>query len=262
MAVLIWGAYLGVHLATPAFNVTEISASPRIVVADGFVTPQEADYLVNEYGGRMGPIGVVTVDGHTAVLPNTATSSIGTPSGTDPVVQRINRRIMQMLPIPPALCEPLHLLRYETTEYFRGHLDAHAKPGFPTSSRVATCLIYLSDVEEGGETFFPLASAQQVDQGLGTAGRPPSCFPVGKDPETQGDERYRYYDGSEVVGATDEKGVGVRPRRGRAVLWWNKREDGSVDWRSKHVGCPVVRGVKWAATRWMHDSTRRQRRIV
>ena len=30
------------------------------------------------------------------------------------------------------------------------------------------------------------------------------------------------------------------------------RHFGTVDWRSRHVGCPLVAGEKWAATRWIH----------
>ena len=47
-------------------------------------------------------------------------------------------------------------------------------------------------------------------------------------------------------------GVLVKPKKGRAVLWWNRKKDGSVDWRSRHVGCPLISGEKWSATRWMH----------
>ncbi len=44
----------------------------------------------------------------------------------------------------------------------------------------------------------------------------------------------------------------VTPKKGRAVLWWNRAQNGTVDWRSRHVGCPLMQGEKWAATRWIH----------
>ena len=63
-------------------------------------------------------------------------------------------------------------------------------------------------------------------------------------------------DGSEFFSPTPEElaqlGVTVTPKKGRAVLWWNRAQNGTVDWRSRHVGCPLVQGEKWAATRWIH----------
>eukprot|EP01052_Picozoa_sp_SAG31_P000793 SAG31_NODE_23_length_33717_cov_17.863585_13_plen_98_part_00 len=65
-----------------------------------------------------------------------------------------------------------------------------------------------------------------------------------------------YFDGSEFFNVTEEEratlGVVVRPKKGRAVLWWNRMEDGEIDWRSRHAGCPLLEGEKWAATRWIH----------
>lgn len=107
------------------------------------------------------------------------------------------------------------------------------------------------------QTFFPLA----VNAASGRGERaPPAC--VGyerKDPSSQSEEARRSYeDGSEHEDAARlaepaaALGVLVRPRRGRAVLWWNRDADGSLALRSRHVGCPVVQGRKLVATQWMH----------
>ena len=37
------------------------------------------------------------------------------------------------------------MIHYDPGQYFRGHMDVHAKPGRKTSSRVATAFMYLSD---------------------------------------------------------------------------------------------------------------------
>ena len=49
-------------------------------------------------------------------------------------------------------------------------------------------------------------------------------------------------------------GLAVTPRKGRALLFWNRKEDGSVDLRSRHVGCPLVNAdkEKWGVTSWIH----------
>jgi prolyl 4-hydroxylase len=40
---------------------------------------------------------------------------------------------------------------------------------------------------------------------------------------------------------------------GDAVLFWSlKLDSSSEDFRAEHAGCPVVRGVKWAAPVWIH----------
>ena len=68
--------------------------------------------------------------------------------------------------------------------------------------------------------------------------------------------RAAYLDGSEghdmSAGERDRLGLAVQPRRGRAVLWFSRLANSSIDFRSRHVGCPVIHGEKWAATRWIH----------
>ena len=98
-------------------------------------------------------------------------------------IDRINDRISQLSFTPKDWGEPLHVLHYDPGQYFRGHLDVHAKAGRRTSSRVATCFLYLSDVEAGGETHFPLARKA----GGGRDPVPKTCAGMeGKDATQQG----------------------------------------------------------------------------
>jgi hypothetical protein len=199
---------------------------------------------------------VVTTTGDAAVLPNTVTSSIATFERGLPAVQRTLKRISELSFTPVAWGEPLHVLHYDPGQFFRGHLDVHAKPGRHTSSRIATCFMYLSDVEQGGETYFP--HAKRADGGRDAA--PSTCLGFeGKDVNAHsrtGQSRRvaeAYYDGSEFKQGHFSKeerqsaGVVIKPKKGRAVLWWNRKQDGGIDWRSRHVGCPLVRGEKWCA---------------
>ncbi len=78
-------------------------------------------------------------------------------------------------------------------------------------------LIYLTDVQEGGETLFPNAG------GHGTC----DC------------------------GGKSVRGLCVRPRKGDAVLFYTTRPNAAEDSSSLHGGCEVIAGEKWSATLWI-----------
>ena len=80
--------------------------------------------------------------------------------------------------------------------------------------------MYLTDVEEGGETVFP-ASSEKPQHGEGWS----DCA---------------------------RRGVAVRPRQGDALLFFSLDLAQQLDTASLHAGCPVIRGTKWSATKWMH----------
>nr|CAB3464884.1 unnamed protein product [Digitaria exilis] len=43
----------------------------------------------------------------------------------------------------------------------------------------------------------------------------------------------------------------VKPRKGDALLFFNLKPDGATDSVSLHGGCPVIKGEKWSATKWI-----------
>lgn len=88
-------------------------------------------------------------------------------------------------------------------------------------------LMYLSDVESGGETVFDAA------EDLPT--RPPADL-AGL---------------SDCAKKSNSTSLAVRPRAGDALLFWSLKPDGSLDHASLHGGCPVLKGKKWSATKWM-----------
>lgn len=58
---------------------------------------------------------------------------------------------------------------------------------------------------------------------------------------------------TDVPGASDcARGVvGFKPVKGSALLFFSQTPDGTLDEKSLHTGCPVIKGDKWSATKWI-----------
>ncbi len=101
-------------------------------------------------------------DGSPDSDPSYRTSSSCTLRGGDPLVAGIEQRISGLLGIDPATGETLQGQRYAVSQEYRGHCDYFpvTAPYWPAmrasgGQRCWTAMIYLNDVEAGGETHFP-----------------------------------------------------------------------------------------------------------
>ena len=76
----------------------------------------------------------------------------------DPIVRNILSRIEYFTESKLEYQEYLQILRYTTGQYYREHHDYFPAqfPASTTGPRVFTFFLYLSDVEQGGETHFPM----------------------------------------------------------------------------------------------------------
>ena len=68
----------------------------------------------------------------------------------------------QVSGLPPSHFQELQMARYENGETYGLHRDEHEQ-GDRAGGRVATMLVYLSDVESGGETLFTREPLEQLD---------------------------------------------------------------------------------------------------
>ena len=140
--------------------------APWVVTIDNFVTTEEMHTLLehaNVYGYERSTDGLdEDEDGSWEAGETEERTSYEAWCGKrhgcvdDPIVLRVMDRLEEAVDIPQSHSDRLQLLRYEVGQFYRVHQDYHSYQAFSqTGARVLTALMYLSDVEEGGETRFP-----------------------------------------------------------------------------------------------------------
>ncbi|MGD6801815.1 2OG-Fe(II) oxygenase [Rossellomorea aquimaris] len=72
--------------------------------------------------------------------------------GESEVVTRVEKRIAQVMNVPYEHGEGLQMLNYKIGQEYKAHFDFFKNASNP---RISTMVMYLNDVEEGGETYFP-----------------------------------------------------------------------------------------------------------
>jgi prolyl 4-hydroxylase len=118
----------------------------------------------------------------------------------------------------------LQILRYDHGQKYGSHYDA--------LGRLCTVLVYLADIEEGGETAFPKTTEEDW-----------------ADPAQK--------EHAESFSDCAKGHVAFKPKKGDALLFYSLRPDGkTTDPKAMHTGCPLIKGIKWTATIWIHPIVR------
>jgi len=137
-----------------------------------------------------------------------------------PAVAAVHRRMHWLARLPPGHGEQLQVHVFRAGEEQACHSDS-----VPISNinivRVATVIVYLSDVDEGGELVFPMGEdCGQLSCCLGN---------------------------SSAV-------IRVQAKRGRALLFYSHDVDGEWNALAEHCVCPVLRGQEWIAEAWFRPT--------
>jgi prolyl 4-hydroxylase len=140
-------------------------AQPVAAVLDGVLTPDECDALLALARPRLAPSTIVDpTSGKDTVSMARASEGMFFRLEENPLVARIDRRVSQLMGLPLENGEGLQVLRYPPGARSLPHYDflmpanAHNRASIERSGqRVATMVVYLNDVAEGGETLFPEA---------------------------------------------------------------------------------------------------------
>ncbi|XP_024538179.1 probable prolyl 4-hydroxylase 6 isoform X2 [Selaginella moellendorffii] len=205
-------------------KVIQLSWKPRAFLYKGFMSAAECDHVVKMAKDKLQKSMVADNESGKSVLSNIRTSSgMFLSKGQDEVINRIEERIAAWTFLPKENGEAIQVLRYEFGEKYEPHYDYfHDKYNQALGGhRIATVLMYLSDVVKGGETVFPSS----------------------EEDTTVKDDSW-----SDCA----KKGIAVKPRKGDALLFYSLHPDATPDESSLHGGCPVIEGEKWSATKWIH----------
>ncbi|GJN22976.1 hypothetical protein PR202_gb10587 [Eleusine coracana subsp. coracana] len=246
----------GAAFSNPA-RVTQLSWSPRqrlsrrAFLYSGFLSDSECDHLVQLAKGRLEKTTVVDINSGESLMSQARTST-GTflAKRQDEIVAGIEKRVAAWTFLPEENAEAMQILRYEIGQKYDAHYDyfrdkLNLRLG---GHRIATVLMYLTDVKSGGETVFPdaMASGDELLAGrpLTTQGRnlvglcksrpgSPFCIVI-------------------VFNKVVLSPPAVKPRKGDALLFFGLHLNATTDPSSLHGSCPVIEGEKWSATKWIH----------
>eukprot|EP00877_Chromochloris_zofingiensis_P014720 jgi/Chrzof1/9501/Cz04g05150.t1 len=139
-------------------GMTVLSWNPRIFHYRKFLTTAECDHLRSKALHKLSHSGVVDTDtGGSAISRVRTSSDAAFLRGQDHVIARIEARIAAWTMLPVEFGEGLQVLRYQEGQLYEPHHDyfKHSGKDDNGGNRLASVLMYLSDVEAGGETVFP-----------------------------------------------------------------------------------------------------------
>jgi prolyl 4-hydroxylase len=207
-----------------------LSLHPLVLSVKGFLSEDECDFIQRQAEPSM-EYSEVTLMDHDKGRPASdfRTSQTTFLRSDTPVLEAIDDRTAALVRIPASHQESVQVLRYGNTEKYDTHHDYFDPKLYKTDTRtlsliqhgkrnrMATVFWYLSDVAQGGETVFP-----RVDKGP----QPPS-------------------------GKTFDRGLRVKPERGKVIIFYSMTTDGKLDPYSLHGAAPVKEGTKWAANKWV-----------
>lgn len=124
---------------------------PLILILDNVLSGNECDELIDLAADRMQR---AKVGRSHAVSEIRTSSSMFFEEGENELIRRIEARVAELMNVPVAHAEPLQMLHYRAGEQYQPHYD-YFTSGDAVNNRISTLVMYLNDVEEGGDTYFP-----------------------------------------------------------------------------------------------------------
>jgi prolyl 4-hydroxylase len=197
------------------WSVLMAKEDPQIRIYHNVLSHDECDHLIALSKPKLQRNTTIDNDTGEAVIHRDRTSQ-GTFFSVHetPFIAMLDDRIAEIMNLPVENGEGMQILNYQVGGEYKPHYDyfapqekgshIHIRNG---GQRVATLVMYLNDVEAGGETSFPELNLKAV------------------------------------------------PLKGSALYFsYFFNNNNTPDPRSLHAGCPVVKGEKWIAVKWVRES--------
>ncbi|TKC81486.1 2-oxoglutarate-dependent dioxygenase [Trinickia terrae] len=138
---------------------------PQVIVFGNVLSPEECSELIERSRSKLKRSGTVNPEtGGTDIIPARTSEGTWFKRCEDAFIERIDKRIASLMNWPLENGEGLQILHYKVGGEYRAHYDyfdpntkgsaVHIQRG---GQRVATLVVYLNDVPDGGETTFPEA---------------------------------------------------------------------------------------------------------
>ena len=125
---------------------------PMVVVLGNMLSDEECDELIRLSTDKMKRSKIGTTRAENELR---TSSSMFIEETENLIVARIEKRIEAVMNIPIEHGEGLQILQYKPGQEYRAHHDFFSSASKVTNNRISTLVMYLNDVEQGGETFFP-----------------------------------------------------------------------------------------------------------
>lgn len=136
-------------------NIVTKFDEPLIVVLDNVLSDQECDKLIefSKYNLKRSKI---SSSGEGEVNDIRTSSSMFFQGNENDILEKLEKRISAIMCIPIEHAEGIQILKYTPGQEYKAHFDFfNSASKAAKNNRISTLVIYLNDVEEGGETYFP-----------------------------------------------------------------------------------------------------------
>ncbi|MBO0998538.1 2OG-Fe(II) oxygenase [Bacillus sp. SD075] len=134
-------------------NVIAKLEEPLVVVLGNVLSEEECDGLIELSKNKMhrSKTGVT----HEVNEIRTSSSMFFQENEYD-IITKIEKRISTIMNIPLEHGDGIQILKYTPGQEYKAHFDFFTSSSTATkNNRISTIIMYLNDVEHGGETFFP-----------------------------------------------------------------------------------------------------------